>query len=190
MNHGTTGWAGTSNGSRRNTTDDSENESEAEFGDDEEDADEQVPEDSDDEDEFDEDEAMVEDDLDDSTRRLVVKLSVTPPKLRNVLTPNLQAGNKLPTPGSERGTEKVQPAEAPLVDMQDAPAAAPIPEDAAGKEPGLQAQQSPSPDPKLVARQAATPATIHVTPLAFRGSPEKPHAQPVPRALDIGATHE
>ncbi|KAF4461469.1 hypothetical protein FALBO_11739 [Fusarium albosuccineum] len=172
VNHGTSGWTGTSNSSRRNITDDSENESEAEFGDDEEDADEHVPEESEEEDEFDEDEAMVEDDLDDSARSLVVKLSVTPPKLRNVLTPNSQAGNKLPTPSSDKGTGKIESPDTPLVEMEDAPA--PVPKFEAST------RESPTPDHKVAERQSMTPAGIHVTPLAFRGSPEKPHAQPVP----------
>lgn len=190
VNHGTSGWAGTSNGSRRNTADDSEDESEAEFGDDEEDVDEHVPEESEDEDEFDEDEAMIDDDLDDSARSLVVKLSVTPPKLRNALAPNAQANNKLPTPSSEKGGDKTQTPAAPLVEMEDAPAAESKTKEAAGKEVEPAAGVSPAPDTQFADRQAATPAAIHVTPLAFRGSPEKQHVQPVPRPLDIGTSHE
>ncbi|KOS19278.1 hypothetical protein ESCO_000707 [Escovopsis weberi] len=58
--------------------------SDAGFGDDERDVDAQILEESEEEeDEFDEDEAMVEDDLDlDEPRRLVVKLSLTAPKLK------------------------------------------------------------------------------------------------------------
>ncbi|RMJ06986.1 hypothetical protein CDV36_013423 [Fusarium kuroshium] len=190
VNHGTSGWAGTSNGSRRKTADDSENESEAEFGDDEEDVDEHVPEESEDEDEFDEDEAMVDDDLNDSTRSLVVKLSVTPPKLRSVLAPNSQARNKLPTPSSERGGDKAEASEAPLVEMEDAPATELETKKAASKENEPVGRVSPAPDTKFAERQAATPASIHATPLAFRGSPEKSHVQPVPRPLDIGTSRE
>ena len=190
VNHGTSGWAGTSNGSRRNTADDSENESEAEFGDDEEDADVHVPEESEDEDEFDEDEAMVDDDLDDSARSLVVKLSVTPPKLRSVLTPNPLVSNKLPTPSSERGGDKAEASEAPQVEMEDAPATEAEIKEAASKKVEPTGRVSPAPDTKFAERQAATPASIHATPLAFRGSPEKPHVQPVPRPLDIGTSRE
>ncbi|KAL6403749.1 hypothetical protein AUP68_13119 [Ilyonectria robusta] len=189
VNHGTTGWAATSNRSRRNA-DESDDESEADFGDDEGDVDAHVPEESEEEDEFDEDEAMVDDDLGDEPQSLVVKLSVTPPQLKRVLAPNLQAGNALPLSSlHERGGES----EALLVEMQDAPTAS-SPKNTTDAEHGSKTEalagrgrHSPEPDSKAADFQAATPAPIHVTPLAFRGSPEKPHAQPLPRPLDIGA---
>lgn len=191
VNYGTNGWAET--GRSRRNTDDSEDESEAEFGDDEDDADAHVPEESEDEDDFDEEEAMVEDDLDDRPRSLVVKLSVTPPKLRNILSTNTQAGNIL-TPSSHRTkNEKLDTPEAPLVEMPDAPnvessingmpnsaLATSSSKDAAG-----QHLLSPQREVNVADRQPPTPATIHVTPLAFRGSPEKSHVQPLPRPLDI-----
>ncbi|KAF4452253.1 hypothetical protein F53441_4847 [Fusarium austroafricanum] len=184
VNHGTTGWAETNRRSRRNASDDSDDESEADFGDDEEDVDEHVPEESEDEEEFDEDEAMIDDDLEEKNRSLVVKLSVTPPKLRNVLGPNSQAGNKLPTPSSDKGAEEPQSGEAPLVEMEDVPVATP------SKEAQAATRQSPTPDVNFAERQNTTPATLHATSLAFRGSPEKTLAQPISRPVDVNATHE
>ncbi|CAM1505578.1 Fc.00g112150.m01.CDS01 [Cosmosporella sp. VM-42] len=191
VNHGTNGWAGTSTRSRRNTTDSDEEESEAEFGDDEEDADALVPEDSEEEDEFDEAEAMVEDDLDDQPRSLVVKLSVSSPKLRNILGHNAQAGNILASPISLQKDTKVDTPEAPLVEMQDAPALGSniaSKNDAGHTAEGMTEQNLSSPERNINCAERAppTPATIHVTPLAFRGSPEKPHAQLVPRSVELG----
>ncbi|KAF5021420.1 hypothetical protein F66182_6545 [Fusarium sp. NRRL 66182] len=183
-NHGTSGWTENKKGSRRSVSYDSDDESEAEFGDDEEDVEEHVPEESEDEDEFDEDEVMVDGDLEDPNRSLVVKLSVTPPKLRNVLGSNPQAGNKLPTPSSDKGADEAEASEAPLVEMEDAPATTP------SKEILGATRQSPAPDPSFAGLQNGTPSTIHATSLAFRGSPEKVHAQPVPRPVDVGTTHE
>ena len=188
VNHGTNGWAGTSTRSRRNTSDSDEDESEAEFGDDEEDADALAPEDSEEEDEFDEAEAMVEDDLDDQPQSLVVKLSVPSPKLRDILELSTQAGNILASPISLQRDMKVDTHEAPVVEMQDAPALG-----ISNIEPGLTSEgvagqnlDTPERNINCADRQSAAPATIHVTPLAFRGSPEKPHAQLVPRPIDIG----
>ncbi|KAF4996102.1 hypothetical protein FGRMN_4695 [Fusarium graminum] len=185
VNHGTSGWSENNRGPRREGTDDSDEESEAEFGDDEEDIDEHVPDESEDEEEFDEDEPMADDDLEgDANRSLVVKLSVTPPKLRNVLGSNLQAGNKLPTPSSDKGGVERGHSEAPNVEMEDAPAATP------SKEPQATTQQSPVPDQDSAEHQEKISAAIHATSLAFRGSPEKTHAQPVHRPLDVGAKDE
>lgn len=183
VNHGTSGWAEPKKTSRHNADGDSEEESEAEFGDDEEDVDEHVPEESDEEDELDEDEAMADDDLEEQNQSLVVKLSVTPPKLRNVLEPTVQAGNKLPTPSSDKGVEESRPS-GETVEMEDAPAATP------SKEPQPTAQQSPIPDPDFAERKNSTPGTIHATSLAFRGSPEKTHAQPAPHPLDVSANQQ
>ncbi|PNP80195.1 hypothetical protein FNYG_06438 [Fusarium nygamai] len=184
VNHGTTGWAENNKGPRHNASDDSDDESEADFGDDEEDVDEHVPEESEDEDDFDEDEAMMDDHLEEKNRSLVVKLSVTPPKLRNVLGPNSQAGNKLPTPSSDKGGEEHRLGESPLIEMQDAPEAT------SSKEAQAAAQQSPTLNANFAERNNASPAALHATSLAFRGSPEKTHAQPVPRPLDVEANHE
>ncbi|KAI6772074.1 hypothetical protein HG530_003032 [Fusarium avenaceum] len=184
VNHGTSGWSENNKAPRRKATDDSDEESEAEFGDDEEDVDEHVPEESEDEEEFDEDDPMADDDEEVQNRSLVVKLSVTPPKLRNVLGSNPQAGNKLPTPSSDMGNEERQRSEAPNVEMEDAPAATP------SKEPQATTQQSPIPDPDSADHQEKTSAAIHATSLAFRGSPEKTHAQPASRPLDVGAKDE
>ncbi|KAF7546637.1 hypothetical protein G7046_g9245 [Stylonectria norvegica] len=170
LNHGTNGWAGNSSRSRHNTTDETENESELEFGDDEDDVDAHVPEESEDDEEFDE-ENVAEEGLEDEPQRLVVKLSVTPPKLRIILAPNTQAGNIRANTDNGRRNEVDTP-NAPLVEMTDAPTATPSSKGAAGKESRTTEQQPSS-------------ATIYVAPLAFRGSPEKPHAPPLPRPVDI-----
>lgn len=148
-NYGTNGWSGAERRSQRNSYDESDEESEADFGDDEEDADAQ-PGESEDEDDVEEDEIMADDeDLDDSPRSLVVKLSVTPPKLRTVLAPLAQPRGDLPTPlptgtqhgfetatdaekentsastakGPEAGEEDAPMPDAPAVDVKDAPKA-------------------------------------------------------------------
>lgn len=182
------GWSGASNVSRHDSTDGSENESEAEFGDDEEDIDEHVPGESEDEDDFDEDEAMVEDDLNDSNRSLVVKLSVTPPKLRTVLGSNkTQVGNLLPTPNPESGVEDVEKADAPMLD---APAAQLTPTKLTTAAVTSGDRHSPEQDPEAVERKNSTPSALHATPLAFRGSPEKSHVQPVPRPFSVGTDQD
>ncbi|KND95026.1 hypothetical protein TOPH_00468 [Tolypocladium ophioglossoides CBS 100239] len=191
-NHGTNGWGGTR--SRRNTSADTDDESEAEFGDDEEDA--HVPEEPEDEDEFDEDEAMVEDDLDDRPQSLVVKLSVTPPKLRTILAPINQAANMLPTPEAHDSKASGSTSEGPMVEMHDAPAQdsisvadpaskrAPIP---SRESTSVEKQTTPAPSEQVgEAQPYITPATS-ATSLAFRGSPEKPHAQPLPPVIGVAA---
>lgn len=194
------GWSG----SRSRRSAGTEEESEAEFGDDEEDADAHVPEDSDEEDEFEEEEAMVEDDLDDQPQSLVVKLSITPPKLRTALTPTDHAANMLPTPDAQDWKAETTVPDIPVVEMDDAPDFGPTP--AAEKppiSPGalaapadvvntstlLNAHSQPetpnNPTPHAVSTtpdksfsgQEASANAIPETSLAFRGSPEKPHAQ-------------
>ncbi|KAI5465806.1 hypothetical protein BGZ63DRAFT_411289 [Mariannaea sp. PMI_226] len=170
VNHGTTGWTGNSRASRRNS-DDSEEESEADFGDDEEDADEHVPEpeESEDQDEFDEDEVMVEDDLDETPQSLVVKLPITP-------------SLKIALGAASKQTNGDGLAKLPLVDMKDAPE---LEAESAKKE----APRSPAKTTAMTEVQSPAPGTIHVTPLAFRGSPEKPHAQLVPQRPELNS-HE
>lgn len=191
VNHGTNGWSGSNPRSRQNTSDDSEgDESEAEFGDDEEDA--HVPEESEEEDEFDENEAMVEDDLDDQPRSLVVKLSVTPPKLRNLLVTDAKAGNIVVAPGENDEEKKANVPDAPLVEMQDAPAietpskAVSNPTDTPNSGRASEIDiVSPERSINVAGRQPPTPS-IHVSPLAFRGSPEKSYVQPISQPVDIG----
>ncbi|EFY90764.1 hypothetical protein MAC_03127 [Metarhizium acridum CQMa 102] len=166
----------TNNWSERNSQGDgTDEESEAEFGDDEEDA--HVPEESEDEDDFDEAEAMVEDDLDDQRQTLVVKLSVTTPKLRTVLSPIDEGPNMLPTPDTQDWKVDTTVPETRTVEMQDVPApeAHTIPSERVRKEP----TQTSSGDvtEKIDAIRAPTLSGIPSTSLAFRGSPEKPHAQ-------------
>ncbi len=126
VNHGANGWSEPSDGGRRTQSVDSdEAESEAGFGDDEDDVDAHVPEESEvDEEEFDAEEVMGEDDIGTDPKSLVVRLEVTPPKLKTVLSPVEPGPNSLPTPDGHDGLEwKVMPQApiSPLVDMPDAP---------------------------------------------------------------------
>lgn len=96
VNHGTNGWSDSGSRLRRgHSMDTEESESEGEFGDDEEEDEPevQVAEESEDDD-F--PEGLEEEELDDEPRSLVVKLEVTPPNLRTVLTPIEQTPNVLP----------------------------------------------------------------------------------------------
>ncbi|PNY24801.1 Uncharacterized protein TCAP_05264 [Tolypocladium capitatum] len=193
VNHGTNGWGGTR--SRRNTSADTDDdESEAEFGDDEEDA--HVPDESEDEDEFDEDEAMVEDDLDDRPRSLVVKLSVTPPKLRTALAPINQAASMLPTPEAHDPRANDRIIEGPVVEVHDSPvldsisvadpaskAAPTLPRESTGGE----KQSTPAPSERAGEAQPYITPEIPAASLAFRGSPEKPQAQPLPPAIGVAS---
>lgn len=169
------GW-NESNGrgdSRAGSTDSEEAASEADFGDDEEDADVPAPQESEEEeDEFDADEAMVDDDLDENPKSLVVKLEVTPPKLRTALSPIDSAPNTLPTPDVEKPAKPV--AELHMTDL-------PAPE--VEKKAGTPAEQSThssdtKTEPPSNGAAPASPVAISSAPLAFRGSPEKKHVQP------------
>ncbi|RFU80332.1 hypothetical protein TARUN_1880 [Trichoderma arundinaceum] len=164
--------------------------SDAEFGDDEDDVDAHIPEESEDEDEF-KDEAMDEDDLDMQPQTLVVKLSVTPPKLRGVLTPSEQAANLLPT--SSDGNWK--DSERNLKDASAGPPDTPTPNQQVF-ETGVYAPLSgaktterhvtPEAAVQHPADQSSIPSAVSATSLAFRGSPEKQPAQLVPGTIDVG----
>jgi hypothetical protein len=184
-NQGSNGWPE----SRRSGSDE---ESEAEFGDDEDDA--HVPEESEDEEEFDEEEGMAEDDLEDQPQSLVVKLSITPPKLRTVLSPIDSGPNMLPTPDAQDWKVDAPIPESRTVEMPDAPAPAPPPVPEPQSVPLAQNKRGQTPDlrentpqtktsPADVAEKTekteppVSPSAISPTPLAFRGSPEKSHAQ-------------
>jgi len=193
VNHGTNGWTGKESRSRRNTSAESDEESEAEFGDDEEDGDAHVPEESDDEDEFDEDEAMVDDDLGDAPRSLVVKLSVTPPQLKTALKPldqekTAQEKEAPPTPRTKEPKEGAP--DAPQVEMQDAPPLEPPASNLAGTNsavPSSEQKENPSlgkaktPEPaasaEVLAEKHANLPSAPSASLAFRGSPEKQQQQ-------------
>ncbi|KHN95121.1 uncharacterized protein MAM_07006 [Metarhizium album ARSEF 1941] len=178
----TNGWSKHNSGG-----DGSDEESEAEFGDDEEDA--HVPEESESEDDFDDEEAMVEDDLDDQRQSLVVKLSVTPPNLRTVLSPIDEGPNMLPTPDTQDWKVDATVQETRTVEMQDAPApeAHSIPLDQIMTE----QTQTSSADiaEKMDAIRVPTISAISSTPLAFRGSPEKTHAQLASPSGDFNDTN-
>lgn len=181
----------------------SDEESEAGFGDDEDDA--HVPEESEDEDEFDEEEAMVEDDIDDQPQSLVVKLSVTPPKLRTVLSPIDQGPNMLPTPDAQDWKVEAPVPESQTIEMQDAPAPAPVTAPETNSMPPEQTNREKTPQPQINTPQthtspadiadkvagidAPTLSAIPATNLAFRGSPEKPHAQLASPSEDVNGTN-
>lgn len=176
------GWTESKTGSHRNASADSDEESEAEFGDDEDDADAQIPEESEEEDDFNEDEAMVDDDLDDQPRSLIVKLAITAPTLKRVLTPNDQASNILPKPDNKDCKMSTDKSDGKLMDMADAPS--PNHETISKKE--TEVTLTPTSDNKDRGRDINMGAVSHAienqlsisppapsTSLAFRGSPEK-----------------
>ena len=106
VNHGTNGWS--SRQSRNGLN--SDGDSEAEFGDDEDDVDVHLADESEEEDEFDEADAASEEELHDGQpQSLVVKLSLTPPKLRTALSPVESAANTLPTPDTQDFKMEVTP---------------------------------------------------------------------------------
>ncbi|TWU76769.1 hypothetical protein ED733_004908 [Metarhizium rileyi] len=176
---GTNGWA--EHMSRHSGSDE---ESEVGFGDDEEDA--HVPGESEDEDEFNDEEAMVEDDLDDQHQSLVVKLSVTPPKLRTVLSPIDQGHGMLPTPDAQDWKVDAKVPESGSVVMQDALALetcdVPSERTKEGRTPPpptstAHIQKIPANSTGSIGvTRAPDSGTVTSKSLAFRGSPEKTHA--------------
>ena len=187
--HAGNGWTGSEQRPRRNASMDSDEESEGDFGDDEDDHDAHVPEESDEEDEFDEEEAMVDDDLDDKPRSLMVKLSVTPPKLRGALVPiDHQVANTLPTritqdekplASSEAQALDVKMAQAPL-DKSSVNVAHPTSDSVlvGGASANVKAS-TPEPAGRAEEAELAKESSITATPLAFRGSPEKQPTQAI-----------
>ncbi|KAK5990260.1 hypothetical protein PT974_08527 [Cladobotryum mycophilum] len=191
INHGTNGWSGsgaTQRAERGDTNMDSDDEeSDAEFGDDEDDVEVQIPEESEEEDEFDDDEEMVEDDdLDAQPRSLVIKLSVTPPKLKTALAPLDQAANMLPTPEAQDWKNDAEKSDGPTIEMRDAS----TPNQQSGSGNKAKGASNTTPNAKIGGRET-TPesagqiskdqptviSTVSETSLAFRGSPEKQPAQ-------------
>lgn len=164
--HAANGW-GSRNGDSMG--DDDENEaSEPDHGDEEGD-DEHVPDESNDDDEEDYDEEeFLEEDLDvQGDRSLVVKLTVPGSKLRG-LTP---AGILSPA-NEDKNTHDI--------DMKDAP------DEQKPTSSGLPSQLTPEATVKADSENGSrTPAAgVTATPLAFRGSPEKPQAAPRPVPIE------
>lgn len=169
--------------SGRNTAAHSDDEegTEADFGDDENDVDAHVPEESEDEDdEFNEDEAMVDDDLDDHPDSLVVKVNVTPPKLKGVMASNEQAANLQAPNNSEQAGEK--PASKGPFETQSSNNVNTDLKPQDGSKASLPVDKNDRPaTPSAVdgsAQTSTSPPLGHsATSLAFRGSPEKRPAQ-------------
>lgn len=184
MNRGTNGWTGSESRSRRNTSVGSDEEvSEAELGDDEDDADEHIPEESEAEDDDSEEDApMLDDDLDDQPSSLVVKLSVTPPKLKTALDPLEQEKNGLAAQGTPMQDAPMQDAPMQGAPLQEAPAAASV---ETQQPPAVEKPKEESAPVRPKTPEATGPAAplaeketnigpAPATSLAFRGSPEKP----------------
>ncbi|KAG6014562.1 hypothetical protein E4U43_006403 [Claviceps pusilla] len=178
-------------GSRQRGQGESAVESEDEFGDDEEDKDVHVPtEESEDEDESFNDETVAEDSVVEQPQSLVVKLSVTSPKLRTALTPFDQPPNMLPTPDAQDWKTETNVSESKTVEMQDATVSETTlnPIESSKKQPSpplmantpqTETQTSPTnttEEQNLMDTQGS-PIVVVPTPLAFRGSPENPHGQ-------------
>ncbi|PHH73054.1 hypothetical protein CDD80_4079 [Ophiocordyceps camponoti-rufipedis] len=130
--------------------DDTDDGSEVEFGDDEEDADAHIPEESEEDDEFDDD-TMMDEETNLQPRTLVVKLSITPPKLKTVLANRQEA-----------------PAPAPLRDSICVSREALGPLKVVGQ---TEASAQTRPEPAGSSEQ--TISAITASSLAVRGSPEK-----------------
>lgn len=187
--HGVNGWAGAERHSRYTTSRTSDEESEDGRGDDEEDADEHVPESEESEDEDEYDEEMGDDEMDSPPQTLMVKLSLTPPKLRKALTPiEYQATDHLQTPRNMGARPPGDNATGKFLEMKDAVVVRDRDTDAAPAEAGLgpsgpaevfsdTAQDgAPVPVAQDEAEQSSE-ATHGATSLVFRASPEKPAAQ-------------
>lgn len=155
---------------------DTDEESEAEFGDDEDDVDAQIPEESEDEDEF-KDEVMDEEDLEMQSQTLVVKLSVTPPKLKGVLAPSelLPASNESDVKDVTAG-----PPDTPTPKQQVFETEVLVPT------PGTKTTERHA-TPEPIDRQVLGQPSISSTSLAFRGSPEKQPAQLVAGSVNYGS---
>lgn len=186
INHGTNGWTSNESKLRRAASDSEASESEAEFGDDEEDEEPAAHEQS--EDEFDEDEVMGDDDLEGEAKSLVVKLAVTAPNLRSVLSSPVEESNDaLPTPDTQDWPVKeTQPVTAtaeqaarPKEEQNVTPDTSLEP-----NHPNLETKTERKTEPMAVdtapAQGPAPVSPVATTALAFRGSPEKPPAQTLP----------
>jgi hypothetical protein len=176
INHGSNGWDGDTARSKTNEDSDEE-ESEAEFGDDEDDVDVQVPEESEDEDEdeFDEDEAMEDEDLDTGPTSHIVKLSVSPPKLRTLLDPTEAVGEGRDTTREASPSARAKEAKPDVTDGSTVDMTAAVKTTINAASP----PKPPVPGGGAEALGNRPPSAVAETALAFRGSPEKPQ----PRAL-------
>ncbi|PFH58654.1 hypothetical protein XA68_13400 [Ophiocordyceps unilateralis] len=148
--------------------DDTEDGSDAEFGDDEDDVDAHIPEETEDDDEFDEDEIMMDEETDIQPRSLVVKLSLTPPKLKTALAPAGPSTGPLAT-----ADRKDTPTPALAQDSICVSKEALSSPKSVGK-PGKTSAQARS---EHAGSSAQTISAISATRLAVRGSPEKVMAQ-------------
>lgn len=168
------------NGSRRHgngsaDTDD-EDGSEAGFGDDEHDADAHISHESDDEEEFEEDEV----DSDEQPRSLVVKLSVTSPRLRTVLAQPAQANKTFAAEEDQRRKVKTSTADTVMLGTPEAPAqeyTTSVVDRAPRGATGERSMES-APPVNVDVQREPSPSAAAPTSLAFRGSPEKALRQP------------
>ncbi|KFA63479.1 hypothetical protein S40285_00323 [Stachybotrys chlorohalonatus IBT 40285] len=170
--------------SRRMSVDSDEEESQAEFGDDEYDIGRaQEDEEEEEEEDFDEEASVVDEDLDAPPESKIVKLSVKPPKLKNVLEhPNEAANTVTSSLAQDRKTGEEH---SPLVEMQDAPGNVSDVHstDVADGEQGGHAAGSevvktanltfPASERAEEKPSSTTTEPGAKAPLAFRGSPEK-----------------
>ncbi|KAM4054755.1 hypothetical protein HRG_005578 [Hirsutella rhossiliensis] len=135
---------------------------------------------SEDEEEFEEDEV----DSDEKPRSLVVKLSVTPPRLRTVLAPANRVDNTSATSEDQGRRGNTRTADTVTVGTPEAPAQDSISvvdgasRGAASSFPGAAGEPtSNGPDNAEKAREQS-PSAAAPTSLAFRGSPEQASVQP------------
>ncbi|KAL1871719.1 hypothetical protein VTK73DRAFT_1859 [Phialemonium thermophilum] len=199
VHHGMNGWASRTRKSEEYESDEDDEGSEPDFGDDEEE-DEHVPEDEEeDEEEFEEDDVM-EDDLPEEVQpRLVVKLPIKAAVDGDGKAKLVDAAAEQP---AEESAQTVQPQhrntavsdEPDATDGRDVPGQAPPaenerPEDVISAAAGAKEAQEGRPDPVAPPPPAAvatplTPTSGPPSSLAFRGSPEK--VEQIPQPIDVG----
>lgn len=167
-------------GWRRNGSADTDDDggSEAGFGDEENDADAHITQESEDEEEFEEDEV----DPDEQPQRLIVRLSVTPPRLRTVLVPSTRVNSTPTPPENQVGQVNACAADTvmlgtPEVPVQDSISVVDVTSGEAINAPPAAAEEpfsndSAPPSTSGMAREQAS-LTAAATSLAFRSSPEK-----------------
>ena len=163
--------------------------SEGGFGDDEnDDGEAQISEESEDEDDFDDDERMVDDDLGEP-QSLVVKLRVTPPRLRNALAPvDDRTMNTLEIPDLDNSKMNGATTDAQKPNgSSHSPNLAPSPNRDVSEHDRNRKQCSTSASIfNANSTSTAKESALHPTSLAFRGSPEKPQVAAPVQIFNLG----
>ncbi|KAK1756084.1 hypothetical protein QBC47DRAFT_179578 [Echria macrotheca] len=201
VNHGLNGWATKKRKSEEYESDEDDDVSEPDFGDDEED--DHVPdEDDEDEEEFDED-VLMEDEVDDldgkgqerfmftfpirvtfDENNKVRRLPGSPPATDKHKHPRAAHRNVVMSDESESGGSTDVPGEPEVIAEPEGPAAEEISVATKLPAPALESVAPAAPVPQSPLKTTPIPTNGAPTALAFRGSPEKP--QHVSMPIDVG----